>query len=702
MGTKVAIAQPARAMLVGRAPLSDFPNAETDMTLANPLLFLALLAAITGVPPAYAVDALLSGDTHVPLDGRSNSNFGAITRLDVSASKTALLQFDLSHLPPATSADQVTKATLQLWVNRVAAPGELVVSPVSSPWRESTVTARSVPSIAAPVASVSVEENSRWVALDLTSTVRQWVEYPDSNLGLAIEMGPDSPGGSVVLDSKESTATSHPARLDIALAGEPGPRGERGEPGLAGETGPQGEVGPMGPPGPTGPIGSVGPAGPAGPQGASGPVGATGPEGPAGPLGPEGPMGPIGLIGSAGPPGPQGIPGPVGPPGEPGPAGVSALAGDVSGEATATTVTRLQGRLLSDAEPVESDLLHYSAGQWQPGAPSMLLQLRATLASLQCNIPGGACGTGRVFVTNRGESSVSVIDPVSHDVVLTVPLSREPEGLAVHPAGHRLYVWHTDYGRISVIDTTSGALAEVEMGARVRGIAAHPDGERLFVSTDHRNLPVRVLNTGNYAELARFNADDPGSLAVDPRRGRLYVAVHEATAIEVLDLATGSRIAGLRTSDNLGGRPNLGLTINPTGTRLIAYDFHQNQEASLIQVNPLATTVASRIDTNLEGRGHIFSNSGHRTYLIGAGSSSVLRSVDTASGQVVFEADHFTTADNSYRLDRPTGIAVSRAGDLVYVTNTGADEVWVLDAVSGDIIAAIPVGSEPEHILAYP
>jgi YVTN family beta-propeller protein len=68
----------------------------------------------------------------------------------------------------------------------------------------------------------------------------------------------------------------------------------------------------------------------------------------------------------------------------------------------------------------------------------------------------------------------------------------------------------------------------------------------------------------------------------------------------------------------------------------------------------------------------------------------------------VFEVDRYTTADNSYRLDRPTGIAVSRAGDLVYVTNTGADEVWVLDAVSGDIIAAIPVGSEPEHILAYP
>jgi trimeric autotransporter adhesin len=93
-----------------------------------------------------------------------------------------------------------------------------------------------------------------------------------------------------------------------------------------------------------GSAGVPGPEGPQGPEGPAGPQGPEGPQGPAGPEGPEGPQGPAGTI--------------VG----------TAAAGDLTGSYPAPTVIGLQGRAVSNAEPVDGQLLGWNAGlsRWEP------------------------------------------------------------------------------------------------------------------------------------------------------------------------------------------------------------------------------------------------------------------------------------------------------------------------------------------------
>src|SRR6185437_6202380 len=90
-------------------------------------------------------------------------------------------------------------------------------------------------------------------------------------------------GVSLVFDSKESSATSHPAMLMVSLSsgGAAGATGATGPTGSAGATGATGRTGSTGSTGSTGATGANGPAGPTGPAGV-GTVGATGPTGPAG------------------------------------------------------------------------------------------------------------------------------------------------------------------------------------------------------------------------------------------------------------------------------------------------------------------------------------------------------------------------------------------------------------------------------------
>ena len=129
-----------------------------------------------------------------------------------------------------------------------------------------------------------------FVLVDVTAQVNAWLASPASNFGIQI-----SSNATLTIDSKENTLTSHPAVLELTVAGAPGPAGPTGATGPAGATGPPGLAGV---PGAKGPTGATGPAGPVGPSGI-GAAGASGPAGPAGSTGPTGAFGPPGASGAS-------------------------------------------------------------------------------------------------------------------------------------------------------------------------------------------------------------------------------------------------------------------------------------------------------------------------------------------------------------------------------------------------------------------
>ena len=268
--------------------------------------------------PSWAAQATLVSDAHVN-SALPTANSGAISNLDVGGGYTTLLQFDLSLLPAGTTASQVSRAVLRLFVNRVTTPGLVTYAAVTSSWGEYSVTYATEPSIGSPSGVVNVSQAGEFVAIDVTSLVQGWVVSPAANNGLALSAGT----ALAQFDSKENDQTSHPATLDIELA-DAGPAGATGASGPAGPQGPAGATGAIGPTGLTGATGATGPAGAAGAPGAAGPLG---PQGLTGATGQGGPMGLQGLAGVNGPIGPQGLTGPAGPQGPAGAAGSQGTAG---------------------------------------------------------------------------------------------------------------------------------------------------------------------------------------------------------------------------------------------------------------------------------------------------------------------------------------------------------------------------------------
>ena len=235
--------------------------------------FVAAAALLGGLREAQADTLSLADDAHTNQSSPTMNYGGAgtiIVRNVGNVTNRGFLRFDLSPIPAGTP---VARATLRLWVSSVADVGGVDVHVAMGPWGEGDVQAASQPMVEpAPIASFGVVASKRFVAIDVTDVVTDWIDGVLPNNGLALYPNASAPV-RVEFDSKENASTSHGPEIEVVLQGPAGP---------------EGPAGPMGPIGLQGPAGGDGPAGPAGPVGPPGPVGAQGPVGPMGPVGPAG------------------------------------------------------------------------------------------------------------------------------------------------------------------------------------------------------------------------------------------------------------------------------------------------------------------------------------------------------------------------------------------------------------------------------
>lgn len=164
---------------------------------------------------AWATEVPLTADTSISSASR-NANFGGNPNLTVGGGSISLMRFDLSALPAGATGGGILKASLQVFVSHAGTAGTIQVSPVESTWTESVVTYGTIPAIGLPGTSVEVSDTGGYISFDVTAQVAAWIQTPGSNFGLAL-----SSSEQFTLDSKENTATSHPATLDITLAVAP-------------------------------------------------------------------------------------------------------------------------------------------------------------------------------------------------------------------------------------------------------------------------------------------------------------------------------------------------------------------------------------------------------------------------------------------------------------------------------------------------
>jgi len=186
--------------------------------LTAQLRLISLLSLILSSWTAAYAQITPSADSYT-VTGDPTTNYGAKTLLDVeSPTQTTYIQFNLSSIPSTYTSNDITKATLKLYVFSVTTPGSFNVDYVNGTWAENTITSNLAPAlgttIAASIPLVTADKN-QFILIDVTEALQAWLSGTPND-GIAL-VG-NSPFNAT-FESKENTTTSHAPELDIVFAG---------------------------------------------------------------------------------------------------------------------------------------------------------------------------------------------------------------------------------------------------------------------------------------------------------------------------------------------------------------------------------------------------------------------------------------------------------------------------------------------------
>jgi hypothetical protein len=136
---------------------------------------------------AVADTAHVTDDAYINLRAPHQKNGAAATIVIRNAGgvRQGFVRFDLTAFPPGIS---VAQATLRMWVATIAEPGSIGVHAVLGRWDEATLMASNAPTIGAPVATlyVTAADVNRYVTVDVTPLVQEWLKGSRGNDGLAL------------------------------------------------------------------------------------------------------------------------------------------------------------------------------------------------------------------------------------------------------------------------------------------------------------------------------------------------------------------------------------------------------------------------------------------------------------------------------------------------------------------------------------
>jgi YVTN family beta-propeller protein len=299
--------------------------------------------------------------------------------------------------------------------------------------------------------------------------------------------------------------------------------------------------------------------------------------------------------------------------------------------------------------------------------------------------------TGYVCCVNADNDTVTVVDPMTQQVVFEVPAGDHPRTLAVAPDG-TLWVAAQDDATVRILDGTTGTLLatlSLPMGSSPYGIAISPDGTAAYVTLRASGQLVQFdLVTRQQVATLLVGAEPKGiAIASDSQRilvtrflsapavagGNPPAEVYQVTASPFA--LTGSiPLAvdlGPDTENSGRGVPNYlnSITISPDGVRAWVPSKKDNvmrgsfRDGQALNFESTVRTIVSQIDLGVQ--------------------------VEVLAARIDFN-------------DREMAFATcfSGLGDYAFTALQGSNAIDVRDAYTGDIIASVDdTGRAPQGLV---
>lgn len=297
-----------------------------------------------------------------------------------------------------------------------------------------------------------------------------------------------------------------------------------------------------------------------------------------------------------------------------------------------------------------------------------------------------------LFVTNKGEDTLSKVDLATGAEVQRVPSCSKPHELAISP--DRVHVALGCYGGTTIDIFTTASLERVktiELGtnARPHGIVWHPSG-RLYATAEGRQSMVRVADPlGDALQVTEFRTGEDGThmLAVAPDERTAWTVNMASGTVSRIDLSGAAE----PLHAPMGTEPE-GIALTPDGKTLWVSARGSNEAFAL---DPATLEVRARLATGrfplrlvIRPQGDVAITSD----LQDAGLSVI----DLASGSLARSVPVGGTEQAEVRFQ--VTILWSDDGNRIYVAETGTNTVAEVDYATSKVLRRFMVGEDGDGL----
>ncbi len=317
------------------------------------------------------------------------------------------------------------------------------------------------------------------------------------------------------------------------------------------------------------------------------------------------------------------------------------------------------------------------------------------------------------YVSNRGSSSLSVIETSSNVVVTTISLPGEVGPLAVSPNGKQVYIlysvmYETEnaprqyYVYLAVINTTSNELSStIDLGEylyRPNNIIA-PSDTAAYVAIgeddpdpSRQNYSIVPINVEKGVVESAISALGPWPIPMITSRDRKYLYVapmvpgyNTPACIAVIDIASNTTLPqSYYLTYFLNGAYAMSMAIQPSTTNLYALaSGYRDQVVVIDTVSNRMTYAMSIPSVGGELQGIVFSIDGRYAFVSGHDNGNLIYVLDTSSTLsssvgCLSIVTSFTFPQNQY--DNWVNMVVSPNGKYLYALSYTS--LYVMDISS--------------------
>jgi DNA-binding beta-propeller fold protein YncE len=213
------------------------------------------------------------------------------------------------------------------------------------------------------------------------------------------------------------------------------------------------------------------------------------------------------------------------------------------------------------------------------------------------------------FTSNGKENKVSMFNTADLSLIKKIEVGTGPDGIYYDAKTDRVFTNNHGSHDITAIDATKGeVLGTVPVGGDGEGIGAGKDG-LIYVALEDKNevcaFDPKTLEVKRHIPLEGITA--PTGLAIDKKNDRFFVGGHNKTA-QVLDGATGKVIASFATgagTDAAGWDGKDGLAFISNGEGFISV-IREKSANEFIALDPIPTQQSAKTMAFDKKTGKIF------------------------------------------------------------------------------------------------